>query len=260
MENKNLFLSAKKYYKETLSIPDWEFYTMKRLKQEETGYTDLIKRLGIKPNDTVLSVGSGWGGFGIAVAETGAKSYLVEPDDERRKISEDIAIERGVECQFSNAYAEHLPYPNGTFDFVDCTTVIEHMDEPETALAEMIRVLKPGGRLHLQTTNNWYPSEPHYKIAWIPFIPKWIAIIYLKYLSRNPDFIKHLHYFTPAIIDRYFSAHKHIGAIIDHGGYPYRPLNGTKRENISHTIWNMYVKILGKEGQRNDIIWKKAKW
>jgi ubiquinone/menaquinone biosynthesis C-methylase UbiE len=42
---------------------------------------------------------------------------------------------------------ESLPFPDATFSTVLCTEVLEHVPNPSTALAEMHRVLKPGGHL-----------------------------------------------------------------------------------------------------------------
>lgn len=43
--------------------------------------------------------------------------------------------------------AEHIPFPDNAFTTVICTEVLEHLVHPETALAEIRRVLQPGGRL-----------------------------------------------------------------------------------------------------------------
>lgn len=47
------------------------------------------------------------------------------------------------------AHAQHIPFPDATFDTVICTEVIEHLPRPWQALDEMARVLKPGGCLIL---------------------------------------------------------------------------------------------------------------
>lgn len=43
--------------------------------------------------------------------------------------------------------AEHLPFPDATFDVVACMEALEFMESPRAALAEMVRVLRPGGLL-----------------------------------------------------------------------------------------------------------------
>lgn len=59
-----------------------------------------------------------------------------------------------VGCDYLNANAP-LPYGDATFDFVWCSEVIEHLENPSFSLAELIRVTKPGGRLILTTPNSY---------------------------------------------------------------------------------------------------------
>lgn len=56
---------------------------------------------------------------------------------------------------------EQLPYPDRCFDVILSNEVIEHVQDDRQALAEMARVLKPGGRLVLFCPNRWYPVETH---------------------------------------------------------------------------------------------------
>lgn len=64
---------------------------------------------------------------------------------------------RGL-CQ---AAAETLPFPDNSFDTVLSHEVIEHVTDDRAAAAEMVRVLKPGGRAIIFCPNRWYPFETH---------------------------------------------------------------------------------------------------
>lgn len=59
------------------------------------------------------------------------------------------------------AAAEHLPYASHYFDTILSSDVIEHVVDDRAAASEMVRVLKPGGRIVLFTPNRWYPFETH---------------------------------------------------------------------------------------------------
>lgn len=59
------------------------------------------------------------------------------------------------------AAAEHLPYASNIFDTILSNEELEHVTDDRLAAQEMIRVLKPGGRLVIFAPNRWYPFETH---------------------------------------------------------------------------------------------------
>jgi SAM-dependent methyltransferase len=75
------------------------------------------------------------------------------------------------------AIGERLPFATGTFDGVLSNEVIEHVDDDRLAVSEMVRVLRPKGRLAIFCPNRWYPVEQHgiywrgrYKFGNIPLV------------------------------------------------------------------------------------------
>ena len=75
-------------------------------------------------------------------------------------------FERTVEAHANsahiiNAAGEHIPLPSSTFDLILSHEVIEHVQDDRAAIGEMIRVLKPGGRVALFCPNRGYPFETH---------------------------------------------------------------------------------------------------
>ena len=56
---------------------------------------------------------------------------------------------------FVQAKAEELPFADATFDLVVCVTALEFTASPVQAVAEMVRVLAPGGRLVVGVLNRW---------------------------------------------------------------------------------------------------------
>ena len=59
------------------------------------------------------------------------------------------------------AAGEALPFPSNTFDLILSHEVIEHVQDDRQAVREMVRVLRPGGRLLLFCPNRGYPFETH---------------------------------------------------------------------------------------------------
>lgn len=66
----------------------------------------------------------------------------------------------------------------GTFDLILCTEVIEHIADSKTAVANMHRLLKPGGLLVLSTPQRFSPLELFAKIAFLPGIIQLVRYIY----------------------------------------------------------------------------------
>ncbi len=78
----------------------------------------------------------------------------------------DIEAERVAEARVETphaliAAAEALPYPDNQFDTILSHEVLEHVLDDRKSIQEMVRVLKPGGRVIIFVPNRWYPFETH---------------------------------------------------------------------------------------------------
>jgi len=60
-----------------------------------------------------------------------------------------------------NAAGEALPFPDKLFDFILSHEVLEHVQDDRKAVEEMVRVLRPTGRMAIFTPNRGYPFETH---------------------------------------------------------------------------------------------------
>ena len=91
----------------------------------------------------VLDVGTGEGQVARVAAEAGA-GRVVGVDPIWAQLT--VARERGSTPGYARAEAAALPFPDGAFDAVVACLVFEHIDAVDEALAEVGRVLRPGGR------------------------------------------------------------------------------------------------------------------
>lgn len=72
----------------------------------------------------------------------------------------------------------HTKLPEGSFDLILCTEVIEHIRDSFAAIAGMHRLLKTGGILVLSTPQRWSPLELTSKIAFMPGIIDLVRLVY----------------------------------------------------------------------------------
>jgi ubiquinone/menaquinone biosynthesis C-methylase UbiE len=108
--------------------------------------------LQLRAGDQVLDVGCGTGRLAIVFSErVGATGSVngIDPAAEMIKRASSRARKSGVPVSFQVAFAQDLPFADGSFDAVACTLALHHVAEDDqlTAVREMYRVLKPSGRL-----------------------------------------------------------------------------------------------------------------
>jgi len=146
----------------------------------------------------LLDVGAGQGGLLLESLVRGADAYGAEPGQEFASLSRLRLKEAGFSpSRVLRAYAEALPFPNDSFDYVTSLQVLEHVQKPEGMLREIHRVLKVGGLCFISTENYLSFYEPHYRVFWLPLLPKSIGSAYLGCLGRDSDFLKeYIHYTT----------------------------------------------------------------
>jgi ubiquinone/menaquinone biosynthesis C-methylase UbiE len=146
--------------------PDWRAYDgiaadYARLQAPQTGpiAADLVAMAGIAPGHRVLDVGTGTGVATRAAASAGAMAVGVDPS-----IPMLIEARRaGGGAEYAGAEAIDLPFRDATFDAVVAAFSLASFQKYDTALFDMLRVLKPGGRVAVST---WGPGDDEFSRAW----------------------------------------------------------------------------------------------
>lgn len=149
----------------------------------------------------ILDLGSGVGSFVAACQIRGLQCYGVEPDrigNGTELTAIQIARLRVARPVFVAGAGENLPFAECTFDLVTMNQVIEHVRDQRTVLAEATRVLKKGGALYIACPNYLRFYEPHYKIIWLPLMPKVLGRLYLRLRGRRTVMLDQITYTTNA--------------------------------------------------------------
>ncbi|MHB0869038.1 MAG: class I SAM-dependent methyltransferase [Chloroflexota bacterium] len=135
----------------------------------------------------VLEIGSGSGGRSVAIALRGAVVTGIEPSDAGVQISR-LRAQRypNLQVEFHVGVGERLPFPDGSFDLVFSTDVIQHVQDLKRVITECYRVLKPGGHCYHEAPNNLYPYEFHYRLFWLPHTPKPLGKLYARLRGKDP--------------------------------------------------------------------------
>jgi len=137
---------------------------------------------GVRPGDRVLDIAGGSGDLARAFARrVGSTGEVWLTDINRAMLSggRDRLIDEGVVAPVAQCDAEHLPFRADRFDCATVAFGLRNMTHKDRALAEMRRVLKPGGRLLvLEFSKVWKPLEkPYdwYSFKVLPWLGKQVA-------------------------------------------------------------------------------------
>ncbi len=126
-------------------------------------------RLGLRPGDRVIDMGCGAGRHAFEMYRRGGDVIAFDQNgDELADVLEIFGAMReqgevpvGAEADIKQGDALAMPFADEEFDRVVASEVLEHIPDDETAIAELVRVLRPGGTIAV-TVPRWLPE----KICW----------------------------------------------------------------------------------------------
>ena len=135
----------------------------------------------VKAGQKVLDIASGTCDLAIALARLAGAGNVVATDinHEMLAIGAQRLRQAGVPCPVVEADAEKLPFASNTFDVITVSFGIRNMTHKDRALSEMLRVLRPGGRLlvlEFSRCSTWFkPIYDFYSFHFMPWMGGVIA-------------------------------------------------------------------------------------
>ena len=142
-----------------------------------------IQLSGVQPGQTVLDLAGGTGDLAAKFTKiVGSQGQVILADINASmlKVGRERLLNKGVLVDFAQANAESLPFADNSFDLITIAFGLRNVTNKEAALASMLRVLKPGGRLLILEFSELKitPLKPLYDIysfKVLPFLGKLIV-------------------------------------------------------------------------------------
>jgi len=137
----------------------------------------LVDGVNLKPTAKVLEIGCGAGRFSLELARRGCDVVATDLVEEMLQMTRELAAEHpsSGEVRLSCADAGALPFQSHSFDMVVAIAILEWVRSSEQAMAEIFRVLRPGGYAIVSATNMWSVQrllDPQLNPAWEP-VKRW---------------------------------------------------------------------------------------
>ncbi|NOX65787.1 MAG: class I SAM-dependent methyltransferase [Chlorobi bacterium] len=141
----------KNWWDEKAELIDFEFY-----KNYATDLKQFINEYLIIKDDTkILEVGSGAGGI-ITFLNESKLRFAIDPLEDFYSEVENFKKQRDHEVKYRNAVGENLPFENNNFDLIIMDNVLDHCDNPNEVMKEVVRVLKKEGIIYFKQNTYHY--------------------------------------------------------------------------------------------------------
>jgi SAM-dependent methyltransferase len=151
---------------------DWRERRLWQERYQADRLRQIVDFCGPLEGRRILDLGCGMGGLTVALRRAGADAVGHEPNRAYGAICRLRAARYGLTLPFVAATGEALPFAEASFDIVVCLDVLEHAESLERTLAEIARVLRPGGQAIVTATNRFAFRDPHYHLRGINWLPR----------------------------------------------------------------------------------------
>lgn len=172
-------------------------------------YLDKVLRYGAK-GSRVLEIGPGVGTDLKQFARAGAECSAIDITHEHLKHTRENLLSENLEAWLYIEDATELHFPDGYFDLVFINGVLHHIPEAEQVIAEIERVLKPGGAMYLVVYSWWSWFHLYKLLTWRPWRMSYSS--HMATLERGADGVDRKPYiklYTRGILSRLLDARWH---------------------------------------------------
>lgn len=165
----------------------------------------ILTAAGERARGVILENGCGVGMYLSRLAPNAVFAVGLEVEHERGAEALALCQSKSPQGAVVNAVGEELPFEADAFDLILSHEVLEHVADDRKCVEEIVRTLKPGGRLVLFVPNRGYPFETHgiYRKGKYEFGNK----LFVNYLPRKvrDRLCPHVNVYTRGDLERLFS-------------------------------------------------------
>lgn len=149
--------------------------------------TDYLARIGLNPADLILlDIGCSTGFLTQIYGQTFGTVVGVDIDEAAVCYAKENNAQENVE--FATGDSMFLNFEDGIFDCVTCTQIYEHVPDAHRLVAEIYRVLKPGGCCYFAAGNRIKLIEAHYRLPLLSVVPKSLGHLYVKWAGKADSY------------------------------------------------------------------------
>lgn len=166
---------------------------------------NLLRHVPALRSQRILDLGAGKGYFLLDVAREGIDVEGLEYNPAYVERARLLLRNAGYNVIVTEGPGESVPYQECSFDFVNASEVIEHVQDPEQVLREVFRILTPGGSAYVSIPNRFGMKDPHYKLYGVNWLPRAWSDQYIALFGRSKKYgdlsaghqrLSEMHYFT----------------------------------------------------------------
>ena len=143
-----------------------------------------------KVQGTAVDIGCSAGFFCEALADYFTEVIGIDIDDKALKMAEERSTNHVV--QYKLIDDDTIPLADNSAKLIVCNHVYEHVPSSEKLFAEIHRVLEPNGVCYLGAASKLTIIEPHFKLPFLSWLPKFIAHPYMRLFKRGDFYYENL--------------------------------------------------------------------